>query len=89
VKLSTTKIKRGHTVTVTVTVSKTSGSVPTGKITLQHLKVGVSATATLVNGTATFRLTPHKPGTYVHRADYSGDGDYLPASSANFTFTVT
>ncbi|MCU1659495.1 MAG: Peptidase in kexin sedolisin [Pseudonocardiales bacterium] len=89
VKLSATKIKRGHTVTVTVTVSKTSGAVPTGKITLQHLKVGVSATATLVNGTATFRLTPHKPGTYVHRADYSGDGDYLPASSANFTFTVT
>jgi subtilisin family serine protease len=90
VKLSATKVASGQSITITITVSKTSGVVPTGRVTLFNVKAGKpSATATLVNGTATVRVTPHTPGTYVHRADYSGDGNYLSASSANFTFVVT
>jgi hypothetical protein len=89
VKLSATKIRPGQTVTITVTVSNNGGAVPTGKITLVHVNAGVSAVATLVNGKATIKVTPHKAGTYVHRADYSGDSNYLPAGSANVTFTVS
>jgi subtilisin family serine protease len=88
-RYSATTVRRGTTVTITATVSNNGGAVPTGTITLQNIGRGVSARAALVNGRATIRITPHTPATYRLRADYSGDANYLPASSSTVTFRIT
>ncbi len=78
----------GATVTFTATVSTTIASVaPTG--TVAFLVDGKQAgTGTLSGGKATYSTSTLAAGTHTIKATYTGDGNYLIASSTSGTETV-
>jgi hypothetical protein len=75
----------GRSGTVSVTVPATTGTAPTGTVTLSG---AVAQTATVSNGTATFALPKTlAAGSRTLTASYSGDANYA-ASAASTTLTV-
>ncbi len=86
-----TSITASQSLSVTVTVSGTSGT-PTGNVTLSASANGYSSTQTLSGGTATFTIPANtftSNGTVTLTAYYSGDGNYAASTSSTATFTVT
>jgi subtilisin family serine protease len=84
--LSSTKVTRGHTLSVTVTVGNTAGATPTGKVTLH--RPGPDLTKTLFKGKATFSWKPAATGTFSVYASYTGDANYASGKSATKTYKV-
>jgi hypothetical protein len=79
----------GANVTFTATVSTTiSGVAPTG--TVQFSVDGKqSGKSTLSGGKATYSTSTLTAGTHSTSATYSGDGNYVSATSATGSLTVT
>jgi sugar lactone lactonase YvrE len=68
--------------TITATVSGTFGTTPTGNVQILVNGTLTYLTLPLVNGTAVYTaLAPNDPGTYSLTAVYSGDTNYLTATS--------
>jgi len=88
-KVSATNIKAGTKINTLTVVTNTGGPVPTGKVNIRHAvpNGGIYAIGTL-NGYCSASFTPPR-GTIQIRAEYSGDANYLPGSSAVITLTVT
>jgi hypothetical protein len=89
-KLSTTKIAHGKTVTATVTVAKTAVAYPTGTVLIhQYSPSKTLGSHALSSGKATISFTFARAGTYKVRAQYGGDGNYAAGVTAYYTITVT
>jgi hypothetical protein len=85
------QVTPGSPVSLTVNVASLTGA-PTGNVTLVSGSQQL-ASAPLLNSSATINLTP-AAGTYTITALYSGDGTFLPSTSAPITlfaadYTVT
>jgi hypothetical protein len=79
---SATQINVGQSVTFGVGVSATSGSVPSGTVTLMDGSTSLG-TASLTNGAATFSIASLAAGTHSLTASYAGDAaDQSSNSSA-------
>jgi subtilisin family serine protease len=89
--LDKAKVKRGHKVKATITVTGSAGTA-TGLVELGKVVGGAFrpvASGTLSNGTVTIKFEPNKPGKYVLQAHYDGDAAYNSASSAEVKLKVT
>jgi hypothetical protein len=78
----------GQPVTFTATVTGSPGFVPSGTVTFTDNGNNV-ATATLVNGMATWTTSTFSAGGHAIVAMYGGSGDYLASNSAPLAQTVT
>ena len=79
---SATQINVGQPVTFSVGVSATSGSAPSGTVTLMDGSTSLG-TASLTNGAATFNIASLAAGTHSITASYAGDvADQSSTSSA-------
>jgi hypothetical protein len=79
---SATQINVGQSVTFSVGVSATSGSTPSGTVTLMDGSTSLG-TASLTNGAATFSIVSLAAGTHSITASYAGDAaDQSSTSSA-------
>ena len=79
---SATQINVGQSVTFSVGVSASSGSVPSGTVTLMDGSTSLG-TASLTNGAATFNIASLAAGTHSITASYAGDvADQSSTSSA-------
>jgi sugar lactone lactonase YvrE len=77
----------GLPVTLTVQATSTTSGVPTGKVTL--LDGGTAlAVIPLTAGAATFTTSGLAQGAHNLSANYSGDGNFLPSSSATAELAV-
>src|SRR2546427_1643446 len=79
----------GQAVTLTAVVSPVAPGtgVPTGTVTFRD-GATVLATATLVNGSASFVTSTLAPGNQFINATYSGGGNFLASTSAVVSHTV-
>jgi Bacterial Ig-like domain (group 3) len=75
-------------VAFSATVSGTSGTKPTGTVTLKK-GATVLATATLSNGVAALSTAALPPGSNVLTASYGGDARYGASTSAEFTQVIS
>jgi ELWxxDGT repeat protein len=72
----------------TATVTGSGLSRPTSGITMTQDGIAIASDIALSNGTATWTLAAAlTPGTHTYIVSYSGDGNFLPAST-QFTATV-
>jgi hypothetical protein len=78
---STNSSSVGVPVTLTVTATSTTSGVPTGSVTLLDGSTALS-TLTLTAGAATFTTNSLALGTHNLSANYAGDTNFLPSSSA-------
>jgi hypothetical protein len=70
----------GQSVTLTATVTPTSGSLtPTGKVTFKNA-TGFLSSVALVNGSAAYTSTVLPAGALAVTASYSGDANFSPSS---------
>jgi sugar lactone lactonase YvrE len=75
--------------TITATVSGNFGTTPTGTVQIYVDGTLSYLTLTLTNGTAIYTgLAPNDPGTYSLTAVYSGDANYLTATSPAVPVTI-
>ncbi len=92
--LSQNPVVVSHSVTVSSVVSGVSGVTPTGSVTFQ-VKIGagswtnIGSAVTLVSGGASTTYTPATVDTYQFQVIYSGDGNYLGATSSATSLTVS
>ena len=77
----------GLPVTLTVHAMSTTSGVPTGKVTLMDGSTTLAAVA-LTAGGATFTTSSLGLGVHNLCATYSGDGNFLPSSSATAELAV-
>lgn len=83
---TTPKVPQGTNAMVTATV--TSSKTVTGTVTFFANGVGY-ASATLVNGVAQAQIPNFAPGTSAITAQYSGDANNQPSTSAAFNQVIT
>jgi ELWxxDGT repeat protein len=72
----------------TATVTGSGALRPTGRITMTQDDVAIATGIALLEGTATWTVAALTPGTHKYGVSYSGDENYLPAST-QFTATVS
>jgi hypothetical protein len=77
----------GLPVTLTVQTTSTTSGVPTGKVSLMDGST-VLSTLTLAAGAATFTTSSLTQGTHNLSANYLGDANFLPSSSATANIAV-
>jgi hypothetical protein len=90
-KLSPSPATHNKVLTATVTVTTAAGTPATGTVRLvltAGASAGTRATGTLVNGKATLHYTPKSAGSFKYRADYVGDGHYIPNNSATVSLKI-
>jgi sugar lactone lactonase YvrE len=76
--------------TLTATVSGNFGTTPTGTVNIYVNGTTLFLTLNLTNGTAIYTgQAPNAPGTYNLTAVYSGDANYLTATSPVLSVTIT
>ncbi|MGB8541887.1 MAG: FG-GAP-like repeat-containing protein [Candidatus Acidiferrales bacterium] len=78
----------GQTVSFSVTVTSTSGNLPTGTVTFKNAGATLG-TQTLSNGTATLSNSTLSVGTHTITAVYDGDANNAPSTSAAISQVVT
>lgn len=75
----------GAAVTYTATLAspvKGITAIPTGKVTFSNGGTALGSATVSATGVATFKTSPLPGGTYNITAQYSGDGNFLPTTSA-------
>lgn len=78
-----------QTVAVTTNVTPLGGILPTGTVQFQVNGVNSGSPVPLIGTTATYQAANLPAGVYSIVAVYSGDSNYLSATTAAFTRTVT
>jgi hypothetical protein len=78
----------GQPVTVTATVSSSTGGVPTGTVTFQEGKTVLGSSALSAAGTAVFITSSLSFGTHMIKAVYAGTTSYAGSSSGNLKQVV-
>jgi hypothetical protein len=91
--VSPTSFKHGSSVTLSTSVSSSSGGTPTGTVALvtnnQVAENDGFTTIALTNGSGTATSNALPGGTYQIYGQYSGDGTYGTSKSPTQTLTVT
>ena len=78
----------GLPVTLTVQASSTTSGTPTGKITLADGSIPLGAVPLSTSGAATYTTSSLAQGAHNLSANYSGDANFLPSSSATAELAV-
>ncbi|MGB6484566.1 MAG: Ig-like domain repeat protein [Candidatus Acidiferrales bacterium] len=91
ISASSTKIAQGSSLTLTGTVQSTGPTSPTGDINFNFANCAYTTSEAVTNGAAQIQLMSGflRPGTCAVTAQYTGDTNDLPSSSAvlNIAFT--
>jgi hypothetical protein len=78
----------GQSVTLTATVTGVAGLNPTGTVSFKDGTTALGTAALMMNGTATFSTSALSVGTHSLTAEYGGDGNFNPSTSAAVTAMV-
>jgi hypothetical protein len=78
----------GQSVTLTATVTGVTGLNPTGTVSFKDGTTALGTGSLMMNGTASFSTSALTVGTHSLTADYGGDANYSPSTSAAVTETV-
>lgn len=78
----------GTTLSLTVTVTSSTGVVPTGTVTLLQNDVAIGSASLNASGDAIFQTSALTPGAYAFTANYSGASGFAPSSSVKIFTSV-
>jgi hypothetical protein len=81
-------ITAGQSTELTATVSAGNGTVPSGSVEFLSPTGTVLATEALSNGSAAFAYSQSTAGSYLLKAEYTGNSTYASSVSAPITVTV-
>jgi len=79
----------GTDVTFSGTVTGSSGTIPTGTVTLYDGGSSIGSASLAADGSATLDSASLAIGTHALSVAYSGDGTYLSSTSSTVTLTIT